>query len=134
MRSDNVCQSCDGESCYSGMYDGSEPICCSCEDYWRSGPRAVAQLALAVLHSGWKLSERQRLILTARTEEIDLEDIANHLGMTWKRALKIEWRLLTKIETYPPERLPENARRILAQKSVARGRRGFCCGRPVDSG
>ncbi len=112
------CPQCSGADCDSPMYeDGDgEPICCSCEDSWRSGCREAAQLALAVLHSGWKLTERQRRILTARTTDFDLEHIALELGMTHKRALKIEWPLLAKIEAHP-EGLPKRAQRILAQRA-----------------
>jgi hypothetical protein len=122
MPSDKLCQcpSCfdyglDRDClCFRKMYN--DEICCECEDLNRSGPHEAAQLALAVLHSGWKLSVLERRILTARTEDWDLEDIARCLGISWKRALKIEGPLLAKIEAHP-EGLPKSARRIIEQKA-----------------
>jgi hypothetical protein len=73
-------------------------ICCFCEDFFRSGPRGAAELALAVLHSGWDLSERERRILEARTnDEWDLRDVALDLGITWRQALEIEELLLARL-------------------------------------
>ena len=107
----------DLEDCACEEASYNREICCFCEDFFRSGPRGAAELAQAVLHSGCDLSERERSILEARTnDEWDLRDVALDLGMTWKQALEIEEPLLAKVEA-PSGGLSERARQILEQRA-----------------
>ena len=107
----------DLEDCTCEEASYNREICCDCEDFLRSGPRGAAELAQAVLHSGCDLSERERSILEARTnDEWDLRDVALDLGITWKQALEIEEPLLAKMEA-PSGGLSERARQILEQRA-----------------
>lgn len=69
---------------------------------------------MAALHSGCDLSERERLILEARTNDVwDLRDIALDLGISWKQALKIEAPLLAEAGAHPdglPKRRPASVK------------------------
>ena len=123
------CRSCpnfglDLEDCTCEEEAYNRETCCVCEDFLRSGPRDAAQLAMAALHSGCDLSERERPILEARTNDVwDLRDVALDLGISWKQALKIEEPLLAKAGAHSGG-LPERERQCQSPLAKDRGASG----------